>query len=90
MLYLIIIIYHSQDIELVFKEQFDAVLDTIGISETESLGVNLLKRGGHYMTLQVEVATNLICKIWKHISSFTGISIYEFTGTKSQKAFVLW
>lgn len=42
------------------------------------------------MTLQVEVATNLICNIQKHISSFTGISRYEFTGTKSLKAIVLW
>lgn len=35
------------------KGYFDAVLDTIGVPDTEKLGVNLLKRGGHYMTLQV-------------------------------------
>ncbi|MFX6535175.1 zinc-binding dehydrogenase, partial [Acinetobacter baumannii] len=29
----------------------------IGVPETERLGVNLLKRGGHYMTLQGEAAS---------------------------------
>lgn len=45
--------FDVQDIELVIKRQFDAVLDTIGVPETERVGINLLKRGGHYMTLQV-------------------------------------
>lgn len=36
-----------------FGERFDAVLDTIGLPETETAGVSLLQRGGHYMTLQV-------------------------------------
>ena len=36
-----------------FGERFDAVLDTIGLPETEIAGVSLLQRGGHYMTLQV-------------------------------------
>lgn len=49
--------YMTEDIELVIKGQFDAVLDTIGIPETERLGINLLRRGGHYMTLQGEAAS---------------------------------
>ncbi|XP_058221571.1 uncharacterized protein LOC131331559 [Rhododendron vialii] len=49
--------YTTQDIELAIKRQFDAVLDTIGIPETERVGINLLKRGGHYMTLQGEAAS---------------------------------
>jgi len=49
--------YTTQDIELVIKRQFDAVLDTIGVPETERVGINLLKRGGHYMTLQGEAAS---------------------------------
>ena len=44
---------NSQDIESVLKGNFDAVLDTIGALETERVGINLLKRGGYYMTLQV-------------------------------------
>ena len=44
---------YLQDIEAVIKGKFDAVLDTIGIPETERIGINLLNRGGHYMTLQV-------------------------------------
>lgn len=42
-----------QDIELAIKGKFDAVLDTIGGPETERIGISFLKRGGHYMTLQV-------------------------------------
>lgn len=45
--------FDLQDLELAIKGKFDAVLDTIGVPETERLGINLLKRGGHYMTLQV-------------------------------------
>ncbi|RWR89633.1 reticulon-4-interacting protein 1, mitochondrial-like protein isoform X1 [Cinnamomum micranthum f. kanehirae] len=48
--------YTSEDIQLAIKGQFDAVLDTIGAPETERLGINFLKRGGHYMTLQGETA----------------------------------
>ncbi|MBA0822924.1 hypothetical protein Goarm_019688, partial [Gossypium armourianum] len=48
--------YTSEDIESVIKEKFDAVLDTIGVPETERIGINLLNRGGHYMTLQGEAA----------------------------------
>ncbi|XP_042061091.1 reticulon-4-interacting protein 1, mitochondrial-like [Salvia splendens] len=44
---------HEQSI----KGYFDAVLDTVGIPETEKMGINLLKRGGHYMTLQGEAAS---------------------------------
>lgn len=45
--------FNSQDIESALKGNFDAVLDTIGVPDTERVGINLLKRGGHYMTLQV-------------------------------------
>ncbi|KAJ4846348.1 hypothetical protein Tsubulata_021397 [Turnera subulata] len=49
--------YVSEDIEVAVKGKFDAVLDTIGVPETERIGVNFLKRGGHYMTLQGEAAS---------------------------------
>ncbi|MQM03803.1 hypothetical protein Taro_036586 [Colocasia esculenta] len=49
--------YTSEDIERSIKGDFDAVLDTIGRPETERIGTNLLKRGGHYMTLQGEAAS---------------------------------
>ncbi|KAF5197446.1 Quinone oxidoreductase-like protein [Thalictrum thalictroides] len=49
--------YTAEDIESAIKGQFDAVLDTIGVSETERVGINFLKRGGHYMTLQGEAAS---------------------------------
>ncbi|KAK9269711.1 hypothetical protein L1049_001489 [Liquidambar formosana] len=49
--------YTAEDIELAIKGKFDAVLDTIGAPDTERIGVNLLKRGGHYMTLQGEAAS---------------------------------
>jgi hypothetical protein len=42
-----------QDTEASVKGKFDAVLDTIGVPETERIGINVLRRGGHYMTLQV-------------------------------------
>ena len=42
---------------MVIKGKFDAVLDTIGVPETESIGINLLNRGGHYMTLQVRLGS---------------------------------
>ncbi|KVH93106.1 Alcohol dehydrogenase GroES-like protein [Cynara cardunculus var. scolymus] len=45
------------DLEVILKGQYNAVLDTIGIDPTERLGINLLKRGGHYMTLQGESAS---------------------------------
>ncbi|KAL6570635.1 hypothetical protein OROGR_000185 [Orobanche gracilis] len=45
------------DCEASIKGYFDAVLDTIGVAETERIGVNLLRRGGHYMTLQGEAAS---------------------------------
>lgn len=44
---------NSQDYERSIKGYFDAVLDTVGAPETENMGINLLKKGGHYMTLQV-------------------------------------
>ncbi|XP_021773752.1 reticulon-4-interacting protein 1, mitochondrial-like [Chenopodium quinoa] len=49
--------YTTEDCELAIKGHFDAVLDTIGIPETERLGVNLLRKGGYYMTLQGEAAS---------------------------------
>ncbi|XP_019194684.1 PREDICTED: reticulon-4-interacting protein 1, mitochondrial [Ipomoea nil] len=49
--------YTTEDIEVAIKGHFDAVLDTIGVPETERVGINLLKRGGHYMTLQGEAAS---------------------------------
>ncbi|KAK1301965.1 hypothetical protein QJS10_CPB12g01032 [Acorus calamus] len=52
-----VIDYTAEDIELAFKGQFDAVLDTIGKPETERIGINLLNRGGYYMTLQGEAAS---------------------------------
>ncbi|KAJ1423154.1 hypothetical protein SESBI_12596 [Sesbania bispinosa] len=45
------------DVELAIKGKFDAVLDTIGVLETERMGISFLKRGGHYMTLQGEAAS---------------------------------
>eukprot|EP01018_Ginkgo_biloba_P000669 Gb_01744 [translate_table: standard] len=49
--------YTSEDLRSELKGRFDAVLDTIGLPETESLGIDLLKRGGHYMTLQGEAVS---------------------------------
>ncbi|CDP05967.1 unnamed protein product [Coffea canephora] len=49
--------YNMEDLEVAMKGYFDAVLDTIGLPETERIGINLLKRGGHYMTLQGEAAS---------------------------------
>ncbi|KAI0513376.1 hypothetical protein KFK09_009393 [Dendrobium nobile] len=49
--------YKTEDIHLAIKCQFDAVLDTIGGPEAERIGVHLLKKGGHYMTLQGEAAS---------------------------------
>lgn len=49
--------YMTEDCEVAIKGNFDAVLDTIGVPETERLGINFLKRGGHYMTLQGEAAS---------------------------------
>ncbi|KAK7846755.1 uncharacterized protein LOC136069225 [Quercus suber] len=49
--------YTAEDLELAIKGNFDAVLDTIGVPETERVGINLLKSGGHYMTLQGEAAS---------------------------------
>ncbi|KAL3821225.1 hypothetical protein ACJIZ3_007130 [Penstemon smallii] len=46
--------YANENYELSIEGIFDAVLDTIGAHETERIGTNLLKRGGHYMTLQGE------------------------------------
>ncbi|VAH64010.1 unnamed protein product [Triticum turgidum subsp. durum] len=49
--------YAREDTESTVTGKFDAVLDTIGIAETERVGINLLRRGGHYMTLQGEAAS---------------------------------
>ena len=52
-LFLIICLFLKQDVEVAIKGHFDAALDTIGVAETERVAISLLKRGGHYMTLQV-------------------------------------
>lgn len=44
---------YLQELEVAINGYFDAVLDTIGVPETERTSINLLKKGGHYMTLQV-------------------------------------
>ncbi|WOH05906.1 hypothetical protein DCAR_0625329 [Daucus carota subsp. sativus] len=49
--------YTSEDVEVAIKGHFDAALDTIGVAETERVAISLLKRGGHYMTLQGEAAS---------------------------------
>ncbi|XP_054815295.1 uncharacterized protein LOC129315541 isoform X2 [Prosopis cineraria] len=49
--------YVAEDVELAIRGKFDVVLDTIGVPETERYGINFLKRGGHYMTLQGEAAS---------------------------------
>ncbi|VVA97685.1 unnamed protein product [Arabis nemorensis] len=49
--------YTTEDIELAVKGKFDAVLDTIGGPETERIGINFLRKGGNYMTLQGEAAS---------------------------------
>lgn len=47
--------YTAEDVEVAIRGYFDAVLDTIGTPEAERIGIYLLKRGGHYMTLQVSM-----------------------------------
>ncbi|KEH38664.1 putative 2-alkenal reductase (NAD(P)(+)) [Medicago truncatula] len=49
--------YLSENYELTIKGKFDAVLDTIGVPDTERMGISFLRRGGHYMTLQGEAAS---------------------------------
>lgn len=49
--------YTSEGLRAKLEGRFDAVLDTIGLPETELLGVDLLKRGGNYMTLQGEAVS---------------------------------
>ncbi|XP_072993263.1 LOW QUALITY PROTEIN: uncharacterized protein [Typha latifolia] len=49
--------YTREDVESAIEGQFDAALDTIGVPETERIGINLLKKGGNYMTLQGEAAS---------------------------------
>ncbi|MCO5580008.1 hypothetical protein L7F22_033874 [Adiantum nelumboides] len=49
--------YTSENLRDKLGGRFDAILDTIGVQETEALGVRSLKRGGHYTTLQGEAVT---------------------------------
>ncbi|KAH0774550.1 hypothetical protein KY290_011687 [Solanum tuberosum] len=49
--------YTIEDAEVALKGHFDVVLDTIGVPDTERMGISLLKKGGHYMTLQGEAAS---------------------------------
>lgn len=46
--------YTSENLRDKLGGRFDAILDTIGVQETEALGVSSLRKGGHYMTLQGE------------------------------------
>lgn len=46
--------YTCENLKDQLKGRFDAILDTIGVQETEALGVRILKKGGHYTTLQGE------------------------------------
>lgn len=46
--------YTIEGWESSIEGHFDAVLDTVGVPDTEKIGINILKRGGHYMTLQGE------------------------------------
>ena len=48
---------------MAIRGKFDAVLDTIGVPETERIGINFLKRGGHYMTLQVRSRNLLLLSL---------------------------
>ncbi|EAZ13567.1 hypothetical protein OsJ_03482 [Oryza sativa Japonica Group] len=48
--------YTAEDTESAVKGKFDAVLDTIGVPETERIGINVLRKGGPYMTLQGKAA----------------------------------
>ena len=59
-----------QDTEAAVKGKFDAVLDTIGVPETERIGISVLRRGGHYMTLQV---INL------HFGSFCASFVFDLS-----------
>lgn len=47
----------ERDTSSTSSSKFDAVLDTIGSPETEALGIELLRSGGDYMTLQGEVVS---------------------------------
>lgn len=49
--------YTAEYWEKTIQGQFDAVLDTIGVADTERIGINILKRGGSYMTLQGKAAS---------------------------------
>lgn len=49
--------YASPKLKEELEGQFDAVLDTVGMPETEADGVQLLAPGGTYMTLQGELVS---------------------------------
>ncbi|XP_030537838.2 reticulon-4-interacting protein 1, mitochondrial-like [Rhodamnia argentea] len=51
--------YIAENIKLAIKGEFDAVLDTIGGLKTERIGINFLKRGGHYVTLQADARSTV-------------------------------
>ncbi|KAK6157366.1 hypothetical protein DH2020_011614 [Rehmannia glutinosa] len=46
--------YTTEDYEVSIKGYFDAVLDTIGVPETERIGVNLLKREYHWTYMRAD------------------------------------
>lgn len=58
-----------QNLKDQFRDRFDVVLDTIGLPETEAAGINLLRRGGQYMTLQVpcRLKTVLMFSLQNHM-----------------------
>ena len=65
-------LFHVQDIEMVVKGKFDAVLDTIGRPETERIGINFLRKGGNYMTLQV---CNIVLCFFRYNSDLGCLSL---------------
>lgn len=46
----------SQEVKQAAEGQYDVVLDALGKPETEQLGIELLRKGGHYVTLHGETA----------------------------------
>jgi NADPH:quinone reductase-like Zn-dependent oxidoreductase len=45
-----------QEVKQAAQGKFDVVLDALGKPETEQLGIELLKKGGQYVTLHGETA----------------------------------
>ncbi|KAI6687253.1 hypothetical protein NL676_024081 [Syzygium grande] len=60
---------YIEDIELAIKGAFDAILDTIGGQKTKKIGINFLKRGGRYMTLQGDARSMVLDAVGFHAYS---------------------